>query len=238
MQRTHQEFGIPIEFGPGRIVTDGDALLHAILADPTDDLVRLVYADWLDEVGEPDRAGLIRVQIELVHTILDELLAHEQRLLGPFDDRVWQRRREWALPPAMLTKWPTDIGGWEWHRGFPEVWHCPLAMWETHGRSLVSVNPVRRVVLIDREPQSSLINPRKPERTWFRDEGNWIQPPEEASLLLPPLFDLLESDALDFAMLEHSRIYPTRADALAALSEACLRRASRRASSFLGGGRR
>jgi uncharacterized protein (TIGR02996 family) len=208
-------------------VTDGDALLLEILANPADDLVRLVYADWLEEVGEAERASLIRVQIELFHSLIDELLAQEQRLLGPVGERVWQRRREWALPPALLHQWPTDVGGWEWHRGFPEVWHCPLALWEAHGPALVATNPVRRVVVIDREPQRSVINPRKPERTWYRDEGNWVQPPEAASLLLPPLFDLLEPDVLDFAMLEHSRTYSSRAAAVSALSEACLRQAQR-----------
>lgn len=32
-----------------RPVTDGDAILAAVLANPEDDLPRLVYADWLDE---------------------------------------------------------------------------------------------------------------------------------------------------------------------------------------------
>lgn len=44
---------------------DGDALLAAIRADPDDDTVRLVYADWLDERGEAERAEFIRVQCEL-----------------------------------------------------------------------------------------------------------------------------------------------------------------------------
>lgn len=206
-------------------MTDGDALLRAILANPADDLVRLVFADWLDEIGQAERAGLIRVQIELVHQAIEALRSREQRLLGPIGDRVWQRRREWALPPALQVKWPTDVGGWEWHRGFPDVWYCPLALWEAHGKALVAIHPVRRVVIIDREPRRSLADPRKPERTWFRDEGNWIHPPDSASLLPLPLFDLLEQDVFDFTMRDHSRTYPNRADALAALSEACLRRA-------------
>lgn len=44
--------------------TDGDALLAAILANPADDTVRLVYADWLDDRGEPgdaERAEFIRL---------------------------------------------------------------------------------------------------------------------------------------------------------------------------------
>lgn len=46
---------------------DDQELLSAIIADPDDDPPRLVYADWLEEHGQQDRAKLIRVQIELAH---------------------------------------------------------------------------------------------------------------------------------------------------------------------------
>ena len=42
--------------------------LRAICADPADDLPRLVYADFLEESGDPDqiaRAHFIRAQIAL-----------------------------------------------------------------------------------------------------------------------------------------------------------------------------
>jgi uncharacterized protein (TIGR02996 family) len=47
--------------------TDRDALLAAILAAPADDAPRLVYADWLDEHGEGDRAEFIRLGCFLSH---------------------------------------------------------------------------------------------------------------------------------------------------------------------------
>jgi uncharacterized protein (TIGR02996 family) len=34
-------------------MTDRDALIAAIAADPADDLPRLVFADWLEEHGDP-----------------------------------------------------------------------------------------------------------------------------------------------------------------------------------------
>lgn len=46
-------------------MTDGDALFANVIADPDDDTVRLVYADWLGENGQPDRGELIRVQVEM-----------------------------------------------------------------------------------------------------------------------------------------------------------------------------
>ncbi len=36
-------------------MTDRDALLRAIAADPGEDTIRLAYADWLEERGEPGR---------------------------------------------------------------------------------------------------------------------------------------------------------------------------------------
>jgi uncharacterized protein (TIGR02996 family) len=41
-------------------VTDATAFIHAIHAAPHDAAPRLVYADWLDENGDPHRADLIR----------------------------------------------------------------------------------------------------------------------------------------------------------------------------------
>lgn len=46
-------------------MTDRDAFIRAICEAPGDDTPRLVYADWLDEHGEPERAELIRVGVEL-----------------------------------------------------------------------------------------------------------------------------------------------------------------------------
>jgi uncharacterized protein (TIGR02996 family) len=44
-----------------------EAFLCAISEAPEDEVLRLVYADWLDEKGKPERAELIRVQCELTH---------------------------------------------------------------------------------------------------------------------------------------------------------------------------
>lgn len=47
------------------MTTEAAAFLEAILASPADDAPRLVYADWLDEHGQSDRAEFIRVQCEI-----------------------------------------------------------------------------------------------------------------------------------------------------------------------------
>jgi uncharacterized protein (TIGR02996 family) len=46
-------------------MVDEPALMQAILANPTDDAPRLVYADWLEERGDP-RAELLRIQTAMM----------------------------------------------------------------------------------------------------------------------------------------------------------------------------
>src|SRR5262245_17894644 len=61
------------------------AFLPDIIANPDDDAPRLIYADWLEENGEPERAEFIRVQCELARLPRGDdrrptLLARERRL--------------------------------------------------------------------------------------------------------------------------------------------------------------
>ncbi len=46
---------------------DRESFVAAIAAAPEDDLPRLVFADYLDEHGEPERAEFIRLQIGARH---------------------------------------------------------------------------------------------------------------------------------------------------------------------------
>lgn len=47
------------------MTTDHEAFMRSIIADPSNDMPRLVFADWLEEHDEPERAEFIRCQIEL-----------------------------------------------------------------------------------------------------------------------------------------------------------------------------
>jgi len=47
------------------MTSDRDALFGAICDNPEEDTPRLMFADWLDEHGEPDRAEFVRLQCEL-----------------------------------------------------------------------------------------------------------------------------------------------------------------------------
>lgn len=47
-------------------MTTADALIRAVLAAPEDDTPRLVFADWLDDHDQPERAEFIRLQVKVV----------------------------------------------------------------------------------------------------------------------------------------------------------------------------
>lgn len=86
--------------------------LEHILAHPEDDAPRLVFADWLEEHGDGDRAEFIRVQIA------------RARLPGWDARQVPLRLRERALLQQCRLKWQRKlpyIGGMTWRdyrRGF------------------------------------------------------------------------------------------------------------------------
>src|SRR5437764_6172383 len=95
-----------------RPMPDDDAFLRAILAHPDDDLPRLVYADWLDERGDP-KGEFIRLQCEL------------ERLAPNDPGRKRLESREAALWAAHQSKWEAPLRrlGAEYirfHRGLPQ----------------------------------------------------------------------------------------------------------------------
>jgi uncharacterized protein (TIGR02996 family) len=71
------------------------AFLAAITERPDDDLPRLVYADWLEENGEPDRAEFIRTQIELAK--LSEFDARRP-VLKAREAELALHKEAWTLP--------------------------------------------------------------------------------------------------------------------------------------------
>ena len=72
--------------GPPPTSMSDAALLAAIRAAPADDAPRLVYADWLDEHGQPERAEFIRLQCELARRGDPALRRREAELLAAHHD--------------------------------------------------------------------------------------------------------------------------------------------------------
>jgi uncharacterized protein (TIGR02996 family) len=123
------------------------AFLQAICADPEDDSPRLVYADWLDDHGDADRAAFIRVQCELARLPADderrsELQARERRLLVR---NYW----EWT---AACRDWPAHLRQVRFRRGFVER----LGGWQPQGLleqapAIFGTHPVRDLGILSQD---------------------------------------------------------------------------------------
>jgi uncharacterized protein (TIGR02996 family) len=99
-------------------VTEERGLLEAIRAEPEDDAPRLVYADWLEEHGQEERAELVRVQVAIERDgPTAPLLARERDLLtrraagwlGPLADAGLRFER--GLAVACWTSLPQFEAG-------------------------------------------------------------------------------------------------------------------------------
>jgi uncharacterized protein (TIGR02996 family) len=99
-------------------MTHADAFLRDILAHPDDDGPRLIFADWLEDHGQPERAEFIRVQCELAAMAAD---APGRRQREAHQDWLYhQHGREWLQPVRELG---LAVDGVKFHRGFVgEVW--------------------------------------------------------------------------------------------------------------------
>ena len=121
--------------------------LRAICANPADDLPRLVYADYLEESGEPDaiaRAHFIRAQIALTQLPPG---TKEYRATLAVSNRLHRMYSEdwlWDLPEELHT-----YGEPQWRRGFIEFasmpWQIFVAgkLFETVPITRVQIDAVR-----------------------------------------------------------------------------------------------
>jgi uncharacterized protein (TIGR02996 family) len=120
---------------------DEQPFLDAILARYADDGPRLVYADFLDDHGDPERADLVRVQLVLAR-LPDE---HPRRpeLAGRQADLLQQNLDRWTAHLDGLA------AGVEFRRGVPDSVSVEGTTFLEHGDELFRRAPVRRVRLLD-----------------------------------------------------------------------------------------
>jgi uncharacterized protein (TIGR02996 family) len=132
---------------------DEAALFQAILAQPDDEGLRLVYADWLEERGDP-RAEFIRVQCALAHDPPEprraELQARELHLLKKYW-RIWNGPLHRALAGTPLSARAQYHRGlvtrWQYRRGFVENIIAPAAGLVRHADLLFRLGPLRHAKL-------------------------------------------------------------------------------------------
>jgi uncharacterized protein (TIGR02996 family) len=101
-------------------MNDHEALLRAICDNPDDDAPRLIYADWLDEHGDPRQAEFIRVQIELARRPGSE---QREGQLKKRQEELFRELRKWRFAPPDWPRFSLDV----FRRGFVEHWQGTAA---------------------------------------------------------------------------------------------------------------
>ncbi len=125
-------------------MTDREALYRAVLADPDDDTLRLIYADALEEESDGRRAAFIRSQVELAQ-------------LPEYDPR-WIRTRHHDREKMFGARWVLELpqlpDGLDWarepfRRGFPaSIQARDAAAFVAHADDLFTEFPIDSLELV------------------------------------------------------------------------------------------
>jgi uncharacterized protein (TIGR02996 family) len=113
------------------------AFFERIRDEPEDDSPRLIYADWLDENGQPERAEFIRLQCAL------------ERLPEDSPSRAELRERERQLAEANEARWSAQISplvsGLYFRRGVIDSVAADARQFLKNGPAIFDLAPVRKV---------------------------------------------------------------------------------------------
>ena len=215
----------------GARVTDGEALIRSVLANPADDGPRLIYAVWLEEHGGAEDAEFIRVQIELarlgfdggLHTDEQGHLQHAPSNIAQLSERqleLWADGFGRPNLPATMANWsvyPVSTLGTQLRvrRGFVEQVTCQTDEFVSVAGPLFARQPVTDVRLADRilpyvrpaEPGSGSGFRWLVRRADFPGDSRFYALPQEIGDHLPNM---------------GSVFFRTADDAEAALSQACV----------------
>jgi uncharacterized protein (TIGR02996 family) len=120
------------------MMTHADAFLQAILDAPRDDAPRLLFADWLEEYGDADRAEFIRIQVALAG-----------RGPGLAPAGLWSRQKEllvrhdeeWSAPARVAA------ASCAFERGFIEEVEAEAGAFLDGAEELFRQTPVQRLRL-------------------------------------------------------------------------------------------
>jgi uncharacterized protein (TIGR02996 family) len=112
-----------------------EAFLQSICENPEDDAVRLIYADWLEENGDP-RGEFIRAQVELAQLTADSPRRRELAFRG--HQLLEQHGGEWAAPVRPF------VEEWHFRRGFIDKMTVSAKTLVEHGEELFRLAPIER----------------------------------------------------------------------------------------------
>jgi uncharacterized protein (TIGR02996 family) len=124
--------------------TDQEAFIREIAADPESDVPRLIYADWLEERGDP-QGEFVRVQCELASLSVES------------DEIAELRAREAALMRQHRAAWVADVSaGIRWNsfcRGFVEQVILDGSPLLTEKCQALRRAPIRELGIVLRTPE-------------------------------------------------------------------------------------
>src|SRR5262245_3775519 len=109
-------------------------LLRAILDEPDDDTHRLVYADWLEERGDP-RAEFIRDQMALAG--MEEWDVRRRAILERSDQFIRANHEKMVAPLSAL-----GVTHCEFSRGFVHTVWLKLSTFLAQAETLFSMAPI------------------------------------------------------------------------------------------------
>jgi uncharacterized protein (TIGR02996 family) len=118
-----------------------EPFLRAICESPEDDTVRLVYADWLDENGDPDRAEFIRLQVAQA----DKPRMYDADYFRA--ETLFQKNDEWLaeVPKVTGTEWEDGF-----RRGFRYAIRVQASKWLLrHHARLFAAAPIQALTLYE-----------------------------------------------------------------------------------------
>jgi uncharacterized protein (TIGR02996 family) len=141
--------------------SDAAAIRAAFLADivehPECDATRLIFADWLEDHGEPHAARFIRGQIAgevaslplawgtpIIDTLFGPGIGWRGTVNNTAGESGWYSS-SWLADAAIPLLW---------RRGFVHTIRLPTSLWLRHRVELMRGHPIERVELTDREASS------------------------------------------------------------------------------------
>lgn len=130
------------------------AFLSALIENVEDDTTRLVYADWLEENDDPNRAEFIRLQIELAPLEEVDRRIHTAKKAGTSPRHRELLKREEELLDLYSSDWRSALPTWtketlcEFKRGFVARVSTSAARFLRGGAALCRVTPLEELELI------------------------------------------------------------------------------------------
>lgn len=181
---------------PRRPLTMEESFLQDIIANPADDALRLIYADWLSEQGREEQGSFVRTQVEYQQVYAhwrnaeDDCNCQECSKARALNGKIladYRMRPNCPSPYAPydpyvmldMAKYTGPMVEWDYHRGLVQAVRIPCSLFLKHGPAMASRHPLERVELTDKKPRLGSMQRGHCWDTSTSDEGteSWLPLP-------------------------------------------------------------